>query len=202
MISYSIGIDPSLAETGFCVIDFKKKTCFSGTLETPPKKDKMPVSEISRMKNIVDKIEEITEGKKSFVLTIEGISLSSRNTNVLAQLCGLNYMIRDRFYDLFSEGRIYIVPPTTLKKFITGKGNSKKEMMLLETYKKYGVSFSNNNMADAFGLAKIGEALINEQIKLTKPQSEVIEMLKKQHEKNKKSGDKKNRQKGSKKSSS
>ena len=48
-----------------------------------------------------------------------------------------------------------IISPTTLKKFVTGKGNSGKDIMLLEVYKRWNVSFSNNNLADAYGLARM-----------------------------------------------
>jgi crossover junction endodeoxyribonuclease RuvC len=45
------------------------------------------------------------------------------------------------------------VPPTTLKKFITGKGNSPKDILIKELYKKYGLDINDNNDADAAGLA-------------------------------------------------
>jgi len=45
-----------------------------------------------------------------------------------------------------------IIPPTSLKKIITGKGIGKKEVMLKEVYKKFGLDFSDNNLCDAFCL--------------------------------------------------
>jgi len=94
------------------------------------------------------------------------------------QLAALNYLTRELIYDINKE--FIIVAPTSLKKFITGKGNSGKDIMILETYKRYGVSFDDNNICDAFSLAKVGEALYNKKIKLTKPQAEVINLLKEQ----------------------
>lgn len=52
-----------------------------------------------------------------------------------------------------------IVAPTSLKKFVTGKGNSAKNEMLLAVYKKWGVEFHNDNEADAYGLARMAEYL-------------------------------------------
>jgi hypothetical protein len=49
--------------------------------------------------------------------------------------------------------------PHQLKKFATGKANIPKDNVLLAVYKKWGVELSDNNMADAFTLAKIAEAL-------------------------------------------
>lgn len=54
-----------------------------------------------------------------------------------------------------------IVPPTSLKKFVTGKGNSGKNEMLLGVYKRWGVEFANDNQADAFALEKFGRAYLD-----------------------------------------
>ncbi|KKK88793.1 hypothetical protein LCGC14_2739560, partial [marine sediment metagenome] len=50
-------------------------------------------------------------------------------------------------------------------------------------YKRWGVSFSSNDLMDAYGLARIGEAIMGEvfadypKVKLNKAQQEVIELL-------------------------
>lgn len=51
-----------------------------------------------------------------------------------------------------------IVPPTSLKKFVTGRGNAKKNEMLLGVFKQWGVEFADDNQADAFALEKFGYA--------------------------------------------
>jgi crossover junction endodeoxyribonuclease RuvC len=48
-----------------------------------------------------------------------------------------------------------VIAPGTLKKFVTGKGNSKKDLMLLKTYKRWGVEFDDHNICDAYGLARM-----------------------------------------------
>jgi Holliday junction resolvasome RuvABC endonuclease subunit len=66
-----------------------------------------------------------------------------------------------------------VVPPMTLKKYATGKGTSKKQEMLLQIYKRWGVEFLDDNAADAYALARLAsensidsiEAKIVEQIK-------------------------------------
>jgi Holliday junction resolvasome RuvABC endonuclease subunit len=68
-----------------------------------------------------------------------------------------------------------------LKKFITGKGKGDKDMMMMEIYKQYGHEALDNNEADAFGLAACGLAVMGTPLKkITKPQEEVITLLKKQ----------------------
>lgn len=69
-----------------------------------------------------------------------------------------------------------IVPPTSLKKFVTGKGNAKKNEMLLGVYKKWGVEYSDDNLADAYSLARVGEALDTD-VPLAKYQQEVLTAL-------------------------
>lgn len=69
-----------------------------------------------------------------------------------------------------------IVSPPTLKKFVTGKGNVKKNEILLGVYKKWGVELNNDNLADAYGLAKMAEA-VHSGVTEYKYEAEVIESL-------------------------
>jgi len=52
-----------------------------------------------------------------------------------------------------------IVSPTGLKKYVLGKAASGKNVMLLGVYKKWGVEFANDNLADAYALARIAAAM-------------------------------------------
>lgn len=52
-----------------------------------------------------------------------------------------------------------IVPPTSLKKFVTGTGNAAKAEMLLGVYKKWGADFRDDNEADAYALARLAHVL-------------------------------------------
>lgn len=56
-----------------------------------------------------------------------------------------------------------VVSIGTLKKFITGKGTNAKEVLMMYTLKKYGLEFTNNNLCDAHGLARIAAALASGQ---------------------------------------
>jgi crossover junction endodeoxyribonuclease RuvC len=71
-----------------------------------------------------------------------------------------------------------LIAPGQLKKFILGSGKGEKNLILLKTYQEYGVECNDDNIADAFILAKItqiltamDEAAIS---KLKKHQKEVI----------------------------
>lgn len=168
----SLGVDPSLAATGCIRLDKDGNIIDQQLIKTKPTKTIR--GELERLQEIRDTI-IMTDAK---VAVIEGLAMGISRTTALTQLAGLNYMIREHF--LLCDIPFVVVPPTQLKKFITGKGNVKKEMMLLEVYKRYDVSFSDNNLCDAYALAKIGEAIINK-VTLTKPQQAVIDELKKQY---------------------
>jgi hypothetical protein len=49
-----------------------------------------------------------------------------------------------------------IVPPTNLKKYVTGKGNGiSKSQMLLHVFRKWGAEITDDNAADSYALAKL-----------------------------------------------
>lgn len=165
----SLGIDPSLTSTGFVRLE-DGKILEQRLIKTKPTNN--PVEELERLLFIVNTINI----EKADITMVEGIAFMVHNTSALVQLSALNYLIRERLY--LTNKKFIIVPPTQLKKFVSGKGNAPKELVMLEAYKRYHISFKDNNLADAYVLARIGEALLNENVKLTKFQEEVIEILK------------------------
>jgi len=58
-----------------------------------------------------------------------------------------------------------------------GKGNATKEKVAVGVYKRWGQEFTTNDEADAFVLAKIGQAYLCGTDGLTAFQKEVIENL-------------------------
>lgn len=62
---------------------------------------------------------------------------------------------------LWQEGFPFIcVSPSSVKKFVTGAGNAKKDQMTLEVFKRFGYSASSNDIADAVGMAHLGAAIV------------------------------------------
>jgi hypothetical protein len=53
------------------------------------------------------------------------------------------------------------IPPMTLKKYATGKGTAKKQEMLLQIYKRWGVEFNDDNAADAYALGRLAAEAFN-----------------------------------------
>jgi crossover junction endodeoxyribonuclease RuvC len=173
----SIGIDLSLVGTGVVIIE-KDKHFQKHLIKSKPKGDR-PIDEVKRIREIVEEIELILGDTTPNVAVIEGMAFMARNTTALVQLAALNYMTRALLVDYNIP--FIVVAPTSLKKFITGNGTAKKDVMLIETYKRYGVSILDDNLCDAYGLAQIGLAVFGKERKtLTQKQEEVLLLLKKQ----------------------
>ena len=61
------------------------------------------------------------------------------------------------------------VQPTQLKKYATGKGNAKKEVVLVEAVRRLGYEGSSTDEADALWLRQIGLALHTPELAVTVP---------------------------------
>ncbi len=63
---------------------------------------------------------------------------------------------------MHSQQMIVLVPPATLKKYATGKGNADKLAMVMAAYKRLGYDGSDHNEADALWLRAIGQELLDD----------------------------------------
>lgn len=172
-----MGIDLSLVGTGVIVLE-------NGTIvervliKSKPVGDR-PTDELARIRKIVEQIRGLVDKYRPTIAVIENLAFMARNTTALTQLAGLNYFTRAMLVDYGIP--FYLVAPTSLKKFVTGNGTAKKDVMMLEVYKRYGVSLMNDNLADGYGLAQVGLALMDGNSKATtEKQEEVLALLKKQ----------------------
>lgn len=175
----SLGLDLSLTGTGVVILE-DGKFVKRHLIKSKPVGD-LPLNEVRRIRKIVEEIETIVTDREETinVAVIEGLAFMVRNATALVQLSALNYMTRAMLDDYHIP--FVIVAPTSLKKFVTGSGASKKDVMLIETYKRYGVSIVNDNECDSYGLAQIGLALLGGNTKeTTQFQEEVLALLKKQ----------------------
>lgn len=57
-------------------------------------------------------------------------------------------------YDLGLDEKTVIIAPNTLKKFVTNNGRVPKNMMLREVYRLWGIEAEDDNVADAYALAR------------------------------------------------
>ncbi|WP_044894824.1 crossover junction endodeoxyribonuclease RuvC [Bacillus alveayuensis] len=155
-----VGIDPS-TKTGLVILENNK---VHTAIEITSKEKRDP----HRFMDITKKVmQHIT---KHDVICIEGFSYSSKGSAVSVQY-GIGWILRS---ELIRAGLNYHdVPPSSVKKFATGKGNAKKEDMVLPIFKRWGFEHNSDNVRDAFVLAQIAQAL-NGQVELTKFQKEAL----------------------------
>jgi crossover junction endodeoxyribonuclease RuvC len=173
----SMGLDLSLVGTGVVVLE-NGKIAEQRLIKSKPVGDK-PIDEVKRIQKIVEDIELTVGEYRPGIVVIEGLAFMARNTTALVQLSALNYLTRAMVMNYHIP--FVIVAPTSLKKYATGNGIAKKDVMLIEVYKRWGVSILDDNECDAYCLAQIGLALTGGNSKSTnQKQEEVLSLLKKQ----------------------
>jgi len=89
---------------------------------------------------------------------IEGYAFGAKGSSGIS-LGELGGVTRVALYDLnvpFIE-----IPPTQLKRFVTGSGIAQKQVMLKEVYKRFGADINDDNVCDAFSLVQLGRAVTN-----------------------------------------
>ena len=154
---YYYGVDLSLTGTGMVRLDEKAEIVETQLFESV----KGDFSYEERISTIAEAVVQfVIPGSHPSLdpspINIEGLAMGKKVGKIL-ELSALNYHCRIR---LMLHGYPYIItPPSTLKKFVIGKQpkgkGAKKELMLLHTFKKWGIEFSDNNLCDAYGLARM-----------------------------------------------
>jgi Holliday junction resolvasome RuvABC endonuclease subunit len=159
----AIGIDQSL--TGFAL---------SAVSIAEPKKHitwvyKSPYFGIERLADIrqwlIDTFDYVSEEHGIIDIAMEGSVLASHSALVLGELAAV---VKMAIYDYFGEDENcrypLKIPPMTLKKYAAGKGNAKKQEMLMQIYKRWGIEFNDDNAADAYALGRLAGKTANDEI--------------------------------------
>lgn len=151
MSNFFVGIDPSLTGTGLIILNDNAEIIEQQLIST--KHDSSNIYDIEvRILQIIDKISFILNIKNLYGIYMENISWASKG-EAFAQLASLNYAIR---VFLYQNKILYnVIPPTSLKKYVANSGSAKKNLMLKEVYKRWGVDLNDDNLADAYGLARM-----------------------------------------------
>jgi Holliday junction resolvasome RuvABC endonuclease subunit len=138
-----LGIDQSYS--GFAITALQDDSFYSEVY----KSDK---GGIDRLRDIqVHVMNWLYEFNKVEDVAMEGYAFGSQMANMLGELGGMVKLT-------LLEFNIYplIVPPTSLKKYVTGKGQGvPKSQMLLHVYKKWNVDITDDNAADSYALARL-----------------------------------------------
>ncbi len=145
-----MGVDTS-TKTGYVILDDKGDVVNVGVLSHKPQSNRF-----ARFAHYTREVSELVDAYGVDLVIIEGYSFAGKFNNSLQYELGA--CIRMRLYQ--EEIPFIEVPPTSLKKFVTGKGNAKKDLMLLNVYKRWEFDTEDDNEADAYGLAQFGRAIL------------------------------------------
>lgn len=150
-----VGVDLSITATGLC--DRRGRT---STVGGPSHEgDRRILTIVAAVSNAVLEEEPLPlhiagEWDVSWVdlVVVEGLAIHGPGgAMAAAQLMGALKL------DLIQQGVTYVeVPPSTLKKYATGKGNATKPDMAVALYKRTGLELANDNEVDAWWLRAAG----------------------------------------------
>jgi crossover junction endodeoxyribonuclease RuvC len=173
-----IGIDPSLTGTSNIALEAGTGKLLQHNYQRLSSK-RMGMIRLTwlrdQVKALLDEMRSYKDpdGIKVF---LEGYSFGSKGQGLynIAEWGGVLRLL------LWEQGIPYtIVPPASLKKFVTDAGNADKLKVALAIQRIYGMEFNSDDEFDAYGLAQFGRAYLGYTLDLHKYQKEVIEKLKK-----------------------
>lgn len=141
------GIDLSLTATGLVVIHGSGNTLHREVIKPP-----RSVRSIGRYSYIARQITTVLHKHMVDVVAIEGYAFGAKSSSkdAIAELGGV---VRDRLWARAIQ--MHVVSPSTLKKLVTGKGNSSKGLVTAHVEHRFKFLAVDDNEADAFGLAKM-----------------------------------------------
>jgi len=179
-----LGLDPSLTNLGFASISSKSKTEISipevGTISLKSKST-------DRLKHFVSILPYLLLKYMPNVVVVEDYAYGASNkSHQIGELGGLVRLVIAEYSEVINQFCLSIfLSPTQVKKFATGVGNSKKNIMLMHMFKQFGIELKDDNQADAFYLAAMGslktyKSLLGHKLKdleLTESQQKIISDL-------------------------
>lgn len=111
-----------------------------------------------RYKKILSAILQITRPEDLVVVEDYAYNINAKKSS-LAQLAELGGLVKFSVWRRTARWPV-TVASTTLKKWLTGKGNAQKDDLKLLAFKKYDIAFKTSDEMMAFGLAEIGHRLV------------------------------------------
>lgn len=143
-----LGLDPS-TKTGFVLLEsidgLAMNVMSHGEITFPGE------TGIRRIQSIGQRIKDDLLGFQPDLVVIEGYGFANRHSLVI--MVEIGTVIRLAMHE--AEIKWATAAPTQLKKFVSGKGNMKKDGIMLEVYKQWAFEGTDNE-CDAFGLAALG----------------------------------------------
>ncbi|WP_298745308.1 crossover junction endodeoxyribonuclease RuvC [uncultured Microbacterium sp.] len=146
-----VGLDLSLTSTGIAIIHGDQIT--TRRITSKGKQGATTAEQVDRLGKLVENIAHEVPWTDHARIAVEGPSYGSTGTAAHI-LGGFWWMVRHRLATLDLD--VVVVPPGTVKKYATGRGNAGKDEVLAAVIRRYShVDVSGNDEADALVLAAI-----------------------------------------------
>lgn len=145
-------LDVSSSRTGVIIYDKEKGDLLMDdinlkNIKKPPCMNQVDYEKI-KMGLIKEYFDELKKEYEIKSVVMEGIFIQSKFLKSSTMLLKIHGFLMGYFIDTPQ----YFIPPTVIKKTITGKGNAKKDEVRICLERKYGVEFENEDISDAFAL--------------------------------------------------
>lgn len=85
------------------------------------------------------------------LVVVEGYAFSRQQAHSMGEIGGC---VRKYIWE--SGANLLIITPSSLKRFITGKGAGEKSAMIKQVYKRWNYDVDEDNQCDAFACAMVG----------------------------------------------
>lgn len=177
----AIGIDQSYSGCAVVTYNALKDTADAKVFDFSPK----------RIGTGIKRLERVYEDLAQFFLNTamlgqvthicyEGYAYGARfRREELGELGAALKMALALVFPKHIDRRIHAVAPATVKKFVTGSGRADKDKIMLAVYKRWGFEPASNDVADAYTLARIADALATPEPPELQFQREVLDAIRK-----------------------
>jgi Holliday junction resolvasome RuvABC endonuclease subunit len=155
-----LGIDQSLNASGLCVVNSNGGIEYSTTISHNP--DDRTIHNLAKVFALIGAVDDIVKQYKPGIIAMEEYARSIRGSASLVPLVELGGALKYRLWTEYRYAESYlgwsdghrpliIQNQSQMKKFCLGEGDTKKDSAyLLKVYKTFGISFADDNKADAF----------------------------------------------------
>lgn len=152
-----IGLDPSL--TGYGVVFYNARTQEHTELLLSTKADQDVYA--YRLREIEDTLTEamMPFREKVGAICMERAAYAASGAFTGGLVHAVSALALLRVFEGTALVKPHLVATNTLKKFVTGSGRGAKQLMVKYVDKKWGFDTDNDNLADAYGLARLAAAV-------------------------------------------
>jgi len=169
-----VAIDPSL--TGFAMTArYSDGTVFEKELTSKPQKTL--AGRVRRIRTLAHAAEDFLKLHAPELCLMEGYAYGAKGRSVIS-LGELGGVVRDHVVGIADH--TVEVAPATLKRFVTGRGNSPKMDVVQKLVRKFDREFKTDNLADSFGLAQLGAVVVGYMDAVTRYEREAAGVVLKQ----------------------